>query len=459
LVAIFSSGQGERLSPFQGIRYNKEIAKNLGAVICPPYDVISPEQQGLYYDRSDYNIIRLEHPLAVSHDAAEQSDRSKYDRAAITFQQWLKRGILQVDRVPSFYLHDHYFTYMGVKRRRRGLVARVRLEPWGNGIYPHEETYSKAKTDRLQLMRTCQANFSPLFALYQDSEQEIAQALLEASQDEPIIELGDSNESHVVWAITDPKLRQRLSELSAVRPLYMADGHHRYETALAYQQERIQELPSVTGKEAFNYVMMTLVDFSDPGLVVFPIHRLVRDIAPSALAGLKSQLEDFFILESIPLPASPNASLSSLQAELASRSRGKQRSNPEEISSRVIIGILGLEPQSLIMLRQRQDVSIEDIMPKNRSQAYKKFDISLANHLILDRMLGIAQDSESLTYTVNIDEIYQQINEGEYQLAFILSPPSLEMIKDIVDAKDRMPRKSTYFYPKLPAGLIINALN
>jgi uncharacterized protein (DUF1015 family) len=283
--------------------------------------------------------------------------------------------------------------------------------------------------------------------------------LLEASQREPIIELDDSNETHVVWAITDPKLRQQLSELLAARSLYMADGHHRYETALLYQQERMQKLSSVTGKEAFNYVMMTLVDFSDPGLLVFPIHRLVRGIAPFALAGLKSQLEDFFILGSIPLSASPKASLASVQAEVASRRRGKQRSNLEEISNRVTIGILGLEPQSLVILRQRQDVSIEDIMPKHRSQTYKKFDISLLNHLILDRMLGLAQDSESLTYTVNIDEIYQQINEGRYQLAFMLSPPNLEMIKDIVDAKDRMPRKSTYFYPKLPAGLIINPLS
>ena len=459
MVEVFSSGQGERVSPFRGIRYNKEIVKDLAAVICPPYDIIAPEQQKLYYERSDYNIIRLEHPLSVSYDAAEQSDRSKYDRAAITFQQWLKRGVLQGDRVSSFYLHDHYFTYMGGRRRRRGLVARVRLEPWGNGIYPHEETFSKAKIDRLQLMRTCQANFSPLFALYQDSEQEIVQALFGASQREPIIELDDSNETHVVWAITDPKLRQQLSELLAARPLYMADGHHRYETALLYQQERMQKLPSGIGKEAFNYVMMTLVDFSDPGLVVFPIHRLVCGIASSALAGLKSQLEDFFILESVPLPASPKAFLASLQAEVASRSRGKQRSNLEEISSRVTIGILGLEPQSLIMLRQRQDVSIEDIMPKNHSQAYKKFDISLLNHLILDRMLGLAQGSKNLAYTVDIDEAYQQVNGGRYQLAFALSPPNLEMIKDIVDAKDRMPRKSTYFYPKLPAGLIINPLS
>lgn len=456
LVTVFGSVLGERVSPFRGIRYNKEIVRNLGAVICPPYDVISPEQQKLYYDKSDYNIIRLEYPLDAGCDAAGQSGCSKYERAAVTFQQWLRRGVLQADKVPSFYLHDHYFAYMGERRRRRGLMARVRLEPWGNGIYPHEETYSKAKTDRLHLMRACKANFSPIFALYQDSGQEIAQALSEASQDEPIIELEDSDESHFVWAITNSKLMHQLRELLAVRPFYIADGHHRYETALLYQQEMIQKLPSVTGEEAFSYVMMTLVDFSDPGLVVLPIHRLVRGIAPSALARLRCQLEDFFILESIPLPGLPNASLSSLQSEVANRTRGTQWNSSKEVSGKVAIGILGLEPQSLVIIRQRQDVSVERIMPKNHSRNYNEVDTSLVNHLILDRMLGLTQDSENVTYTTDTAEAYQQVNEGRYQLAFVLSQPSIDMIKDIVDAKDRMPRKSTYFYPKLPAGLIIN---
>jgi uncharacterized protein (DUF1015 family) len=420
----------------------------LAAVICPPYDIITPEQQKLYYERSDYNVIRLEHPLPVSYETASPS-QSKYDSAALTFQQWLKSGVLQVDESPGFYLHDHYFTYMGERKRRRGLVARVRLEPWGNGIYPHEETFSKSKVDRLQLMRACHANFSPLFSLYQDSEQEIARVLSKASQGEPMIELDDSDESHVVWMITDPKLSKQLSNLLATQPFYLADGHHRYETALAYQQERIQKFPAVTGEEAFNYVMMTLIDFSDPGLVVFPVHRLVRGIAPSTLAGLRSQLEDFFTLESIPLTKSLQDFFFSLWQE---------RDTRKEMPGGVRIGVLGLEPQSLVMLGQRRGISTEGIMPQNRSQAYKKIDISLLNYLILGRMLGLPQDSENLTYTIDIDEAYQQINEGRYQLAFVLSPPSLGMVKAIVEAKDRMPRKSTYFYPKLPAGLVINPL-
>jgi len=229
--------------PFRGIRYNGEIVKDLAQVICPPYDIITPQEQKHYYERSDYNAIHLEYPLlAVA--TTKQSDFNKYSGVAITFQRWLEEGILRVEDYPAFYLHDHYFTYLGERRRRRGLIARVKLGPWGNGIYPHEETYSKAKADRLQLMRACQANFSPLFALYQDLEGGIARILSEASQGKPVIEFADSSESHVVWAITKPEFIHRISEFLAVQPLYMADGHHRYETALAYQQERAHIISS-----------------------------------------------------------------------------------------------------------------------------------------------------------------------------------------------------------------------
>jgi len=464
--------------PFRGIRYNQEMVKDLAGVICPPYDIITPRQQKHYYERSDYNAIQLEHPLPAGCErGAKQSNHNKYSRAAIALQQWLKKGVLRVDDYPAFYLHDHYFAYLGERRRRRGLIARVRLEPWYNGIYPHEETLSKVKSDRLQLMRACQANFSPLFVLYQDSREEVAQILSEASQDEPIIDLTlnsspskgacpSEGEEHIVWAITEPKFTHQISELLAPQPLYMADGHHRYETALAYQQERVSgychceaQGAEAISKKAFNYVMMTLVNFSDPGLVIFPIHRLVRGIAPSTLAGLKKQLENFFTLEFIPLSGGLITSLKHSEKLLYCHSERSEESRPFAIAQGMLLGILGLESQSVALVRQRQGISLVDVMPKNRSQAYNNFNVSLLNHLILDRMLGVAPDSEDIAYTVDVDETCQQIKEGKYQLAFLLSPSQPEMVKAIADAKDRMPRKSTYFYPKLPTGLVINPLD
>ncbi len=429
--------------PFRGIRYNRETIEDLAQVTCPPYDVITPQQQEHYYEKSDYNVIRLEHPLPVV--TAKQPVHRKYSEAALTFQRWLGEGVLQVEDYPAFYIHDHWFTFLGEKRRRRGVIARVKLEPWGNNIYPHEETFSKAKNDRLQLMRACQASFSPLFALYQDSEGKIGKILAEASQGKPIMKFAGSGENHVVWAVTEPEFTCQVSEFLAAQPLYMADGHHRYETALAYQRERAHIITSearqsLTGKESFNYVMMTLVDFSDPGLVIFPVHRLVRGIAPSALARLEGQLERIFTLKSVPLTENLVSSLK------------------YKMIGGALLGILGLVPQSLILLRQRRGVSFEDLMLKNHSLPYKNFSVSLLNHLILDRMLGVAQDSEDIAYTVDVEEAWQGIKEKKYQLAFLLSSPPPEIIKTVADAKDRMPRKSTYFHPKLPTGLIINPL-
>jgi len=443
------------VSPFRGICYNQGIVGDLARVLCPPYDVITSEQQKLYYEENSYNAIRLEFPA----ESLELTD-DRYQRAAITFQQWLKRGVLHLDSVSSFYLHDQHFEYSGEKGVRRGLIARVKLEPWGSGIYPHEETFSKAKSDRLQLMRACRANFSPLLSLYQDPERKIASMLSEASQAKPMIETSvlypsmgegkdESREAHTLWAITEPKIKRELSRFLSSQPLYIADGHHRYETALNYQQERAEEQSdsfdssvivseakqSPTDKGAFNYVMMELVDFSDSGLIVLPLHRLVRGIAPSILVELGNQLRNFFVLESIPLKAG--------DCHLPSDS---------------CLGILGLQPGSLVILKRRQDISLEAMMPGNRSQAYREFDVSILNHIILDAVLSGAKDLD-VAYTVDLKEAYQQIKEGKYQLAFLLNPPQPEIVKAVADARDRMPSKSTYFYPKLPAGLIINPLD
>jgi uncharacterized protein (DUF1015 family) len=431
------------VTPFRGIRYSQSIVGDLAQVICPPYDVITPEQQKLYYKNSDYNAIRLEYSTE-----SQEPTVDRYQRAAITFKQWLKQGVLQADKSSSFYLHDHRFEYSGEKKVRRGLIARDKLEPWGSGIYPHEETFSKAKSDRLQLLRACRANFSPLLSFYHDPERRIASILSEASRAKPIIETtipssgvikgqDESGEAHILWAITDPEIKRELSQFLSSQSLYIADGHHRYETALAYQQERAQHLSDSCKMTAdgFQYVMMELVDFSDPGLVVLPIHRLVRGITSSILVILESQLRNFFALESVPLKAG--------DCQLPTDS---------------CVGILGLQPNTLIVLRQRQDVSLETMMPGSRSQVYQEFGVSILNHIILDKVLS-GMKVIDVAYTVDLKEAYRQIKEGKYQLAFLLNPPQPEMIKAVADAQDRMPSKSTYFYPKLPAGLIINPLD
>lgn len=432
-----------RVCPFRGIRYNPQVVGDLARVICPPYDVISPEEQKLYFEKSDYNVVRLEYPM-------DRPD-TKFDRyqlAAVTFKRWLEQGVLQVDEISSFYLHEHHFEHLGEKRVRCGLLARVKLEPWGNGIYPHEETSSKAKSDRLNLLRACRANFSPLLALYQDPEQEIVSLLSRVPRDKPLIsvsvparspgEVGNKlRENHFVWALVDPEMKWKIAQLLSDKSFYVADGHHRYETALSYWHERVQS--AGRGQEGENesvqYVLMELVEFSDPGLVILPIHRLVRGIKPSLLDTLSGRLKRFFILEPVPLAG-----------------------NCVRLPSGGHLGILGCSPDFMMVLTKRPDVSFEAIMPPRRSPVYHDLDVSILNHVVLEEILECDATVE-IAYTVDEHEAYQAVRQGRFQLAFLLNPPRLEALKAIVDARDRMPGKSTYFYPKVPAGLIINSFD
>lgn len=417
---------------FRGIRYNEQLINDLGAVICPPYDVISPEEQEAYYERNEYNIIRLEHGIELPKDT---SKNNKHTRAAATFAQWLDQGILRRDNAPALYIYEQYFTYSGMRKKRLGFICCVKLEPWQNKIiYPHENTVTGIKSDRIELMRACQANISPILALYDDPGQKAAQLLSAQTRRKLILDFASGGEYHKVWMVTDWEFIQRVCHYMASKPLYIADGHHRYETALAYQKEKQKQVSSGSGVEAFNFVMMTLISLSAPGLFVLPVHRLVGGLSSKALADFENRLEEVFVFE----PA-PNDFL------VSSLTEGR-------------IGVLGLKSERAAVLRLQPEVDIKEFIPEDHSEAYRRLDVSLFQHLIMEKLLG-KHDKVRIGYIHSTEIAKSQIENGEYQLAFFLSPIPVERIKAIADGNDRMPGKSTYFYPKLPTGLVINSLS
>jgi len=421
------------ISPFKGARYNQEIIEDMASVICPPYDVISPEEQKAYYERSEYNVIRLEHGMVLPKDTKTSN---KHSRANTTFNQWLKDQVLVIDHVPSFYIHEHSFNHQNIRRKRLGLTACVRLEPWEKKIiFPHENTVPGIKSDRLELMRACAANFSPLLGLYEDPGHKVTKLLTSQASRKPAIDFAGDGETHKLWVANEPEFVQRVSHFLASKPIYIADGHHRYETALAYRDERRQKTSSGTGEEAFNFVMMTLVSFFDPGLTVLPVHRLVRGISSKTLAQFKNHLETLFEVESIPLG---------------------ETGLPEVRGA--ITRVLGLEPGNVIALKLHQSSSLKEIMPKGHSEVYKRLDVSIVQHLVIDKLMA-TDKSSSITYVPNIVEARRLVESGGQQLAFLLNPIPVTTIKAIADANDKMPGKSTYFYPKLPTGLVINSLD
>jgi len=421
------------ICPFRGVRYNLEIVKDMAAVICPPYDVITQEEQRAYYEKSPYNVIRLEHAMESSGDSINDN---KHVRASATFNQWLKERVLVTDHVPSLYIHEHTFTFQGTRRRRLGFTACVRLEPWEKRmVLPHESTVAGIKSDRLELMRACNANFSPLLGLYEDPGQRIAKLLTVQTSRKPVLEFTANGEAHKLWIASEPEFIQRISHFLAPKPIYIADGHHRYETALAYQAERRQHTPHASEHEAFNFIMMTLVSFSDPGLLVLPVHRLARGISAENMKQFVEELATIFTLESLPL---------------------EDASKMPEIGS-VIARVIGLREGHVTELRLRPNIHLKALMPQGHSDAYNRLEVSIVQHLVIDRLTAI-DAGVSIAFTPNTQAAQKLVEQGEYQLAFILNPTPLSAIKAIADANDRMPGKSTYFYPKLPTGLVINRL-
>jgi len=431
--------------PFRGVRYNQQLVKDPSAVICPPYDIITPQMAQELYRKSKYNFARVESNQELPQDTTKDN---KYTRSAATLKQWLEQGVLEVDEVPAIYLHDHYFTHLGREYRRRGMFLCVRLEEWDRMVVrPHEGTLVEPKNDRLSLLWALQVNTSPILALFEDRGRQVASVLATQERNKPIISSSSaSGERHNVWAITEPEAINQIRHSLAHQPLYMADGHHRYESALTYRREKHAYSSSVSRNEPFNFVMMTLVDFADPGLIILPPHRLIRGISKSILDGMMAGLKMFFDIDELPL------SMPGIWQQVDDLLTGE--------TNQVRLALVGLAPEHLFVLRLRDFIAASQMIPYFHSELYKRLDVSIVDHIILEKVLELSSDREEvmLGYSYSREDAINRVLDKEYQLAFLLSPVKAKTVKAVADAGDRMPRKSTYFYPKAPAGLVFYRL-
>jgi uncharacterized protein (DUF1015 family) len=432
------------IRPFQGVRYNQNLISDLTSVICPPYDIISPQLQDELYQYSEYNFVRIEYNRELPQDNAQDN---RYLRSAANLTQWLKRGILNVDLIPAFYLHQHFFSCQGRQFKRNNIIAAVKLEEWEKKIIrPHENIIPRAKSDRLNMLWACQADTSPVLAMYEDRGQIISFALTAQMIHPPLINAVDYfGERHKVWAITQDEVVRQIQKVIADQPLYIADGHHRYDSALTYRREKVVQSASHNGEEGYNFVMTSLVDMADPGLIILPPHRLLRGVSRSLMSSLKSQLTSFFDIEELSINhpdiwQQVDARLSGMRPDM----------------TQVRLGILGLEGDKLLILTLRDVNAVNQMMPTFHGDLYKKLDVSLVDHVILEKLLAFDKDREekALIYSYDRLEAVKRVMEQEYQLVFLLNPLKPEIVRAIADVGDRMPRKSTYFYPKSPAGLV-----
>jgi len=432
-----------QIRPFRAVYYNALIVGDLSDVICPPYDIISPQMEQALYDRSPHNFVRIEHNRQLPQDSATDN---RYTRSAAVMQKWLEEKALIIAEKPAVYIHDHHFACNGRQYRRRGLNIRVRLEEWHRDIVrPHEGTLYEARNDRISLLGALKANTSPIMSMYEDRKGRVASLLDKPDVCELLFSLdGENGERHEIWRIAEPEVIESICNTFRKKPLYIADGHHRYESALTYQRQRLAADPRATADEGFNFVMMTLVDIDDPGLVILPPHRLLRGLLPSKLSGLADKLNSFFDITEVPL-SQPDV-WQKIDTILSDKSH-------------IRLVLFGLDSDKLQVLTLRDEAAAGRMMPYFHSDIYKRMDVSVVDHVILEELLGLSEEEEiKISYNYDRGQAVNSVLAQEYQLAFIISPVQGKTIKAIADAGDRMPRKSTYFYPKLPSGLLINRL-
>lgn len=425
------------IRPLRGMRYHMD---DLAAVITPPYDVITPEMQAAFYARHPLNSIRLE---LGRDEPGDDALANRYTRAAATFARWRLDGDLREDDTPALYVYQQQFSVNGQAYTRTSLLARVRLEPWEAGvILPHERTLAKPKSDRLRLLRACAANLSPIMALFDDPKKAVGKALAKAAKGTPLAAcIDDVGEQHALWAVTDPAAITKLAAALAPGKLYIADGHHRYETALAYRDEVAEVHRGLTTDDAANFVLMALVATNDPGLVVLPTHRLVRGLSAEQLAALPQALaQNWTVEESDP-------AATDLAARLAEA--GADGTPAALVATADRHWLLRLAPAGQAWLRATGEAA-----------AWQKLDVAAVHELIVDAALGIPRDavatSEGISYTRDAAAALAAVVEGRAQVAILLNPTRPDQVRDVAEAGGRMPQKSTYFYPKLITGLVIN---
>ena len=420
---------------FKGLRFNTEKSGPIDTVVCPPYDIISEEQRVEYIGENKYNIIRLEFPKG----------EDCYNNAKRVLDGWLENGVLMREDEDSVYIYEEEFSAYGKNYKVKGCIVRVRLEEFEKGIIlPHEFTLSKAKEDRLNLMKATNCNFSQIYALYSDKERKTISKLDELSCAEPEIELTDSDGvTHRMWIVSNDRDVKSICEDFKDRKLYIADGHHRYETALNYRNYCRENGLSKEG-DAVDYQMMMLVNMEHPGLVVFPTHRIVHDLKHFDKNEVLKACREFFDISEID-------GVDNIETILRSHC----------VKNEKAFGMYCGEGRWYLLVLKSEEI-MEKLLP-NVSRASQGLDVSVLHTLILEKLMGIDAENMAkqinLTYVKQIGDALNAVDNHSANCAFVLNPTKISEICDVSSAGEKMPQKSTYFYPKLITGLVINKLD
>jgi uncharacterized protein (DUF1015 family) len=420
----------------KGLRYNSSKV-DINEVVTPPYDVIDAKGQEDFYTKNPYNVIRLELGKTFSDDNEE---KNRYTRAAAFLGEWIASGVLVNEEKPSVYLYEQEFEARGETKVRSGFIAGVQANDYSKGeVLPHEETLPKHKADRLNLMKATLANFSPIFGLYADPDHSIETVLNKAKGNQkPDAEVTDEQGvMNRLWVVSDENAVQYVVDQMASKKVFIADGHHRYETAVNFGKEMADQ-----GKSGFDYLMICLVNLYNEGLVVFPTHRVVKNLTEFNLNSLVEKLTEDFTVEEVK-----GLGLNEFIAKLEAQGENAHA-----------FGLYADSKYYLITLKDEN--RLDRVTMEGRSAAWRRLDVSILHTLILEKLLGIGSqqraDESNLVYLRDDDATKAAVDNGSAQLAFFMNSTRVEEVTDIATGGEKMPQKSTFFYPKVITGMVLN---
>jgi len=440
-----------QVAPFRGLYFNPEKINDLSRVVTPPYDVIRPDEREAFAALHPNNMVHLILPPALPGDGPLEN---RYTRAAARFRQWQREGAFRRDDQPAYYYWETRFQNEGKTYTRRGLAALVHLEPFSKGIIlPHEQTFSKIKADRLELFKSCQAHFSPIYALFPDPANQILEELAQGAPRTPFMSFTDvEGREQRVYAVTEPECQAAVYRALQPLQLFIADGHHRYETALAFQKWMKERYPLTSPRAPFNYMLMYLANLYDPELLILMAHRLLGGPRlKQVVAGkLLARLGEYFEVTPLAPPSGDAGAMAHyVQTELAG-------ARPEDTVF-IMVGF-GLKAWRLNL---REGVR-QKVLARQMHPALAALDVAVLNYLVFDKALGLdakaQDDQETCKYSSKVEEVMKLLAAKEATLAFILNPTKIEQVREVALNHLVMPRKSTYFYPKVMTGLILNPI-
>lgn len=429
-----------RIFPFRGLAYDPRKIRDFSGVVAPPYDVISPEQQRELYDRSPHNVVRL--------DFCRDAD--PYEAVPRRFREWQDHGVLVPEEAPAiYYLSQEYRLEDGVPKERRGFIALAAIDDFGSrGIHGHEATLAEPREDRLKLMLACDAQFSSILCVYKDEKPTLTRALSEhAASRKPKAEARlDGYGVSRLWAVTDPGLIAMAQDAMSERAVFIADGHHRYEAASGYRDRRLAEGRGGSGDDrGFDRVMMYFANIEEEGVVILPTHRLVREMPRLPFRELEARLQRYFHVE--PFPGNRDGRRQFL-ATLRSPKRGQR-----------LLGASFQGDPRYLALRLRNRKTLQRLAP-GMSPELRGLDVTTLHVLLMEQVLGVstrdAVNTETVAYTHDAEEALDRVESDGCRAAFLLNPPSAREMMDVSLKGDKMPQKSTYFFPKLLTGLVIH---